>query len=420
MVRRLRHTLASLGAGVGTLAAAAAIATGGAAPAQADLDDLLEPIVEPLVASLADSIAIFDPAAALDLTTWADEFLDSLNAFDFLFPATDSLFSAAAADALPAADVAATENVALPLEMLIGTEPAVYASVEGGASVPLLVDTGSGGLVIPSTLLGDSPLEQWQTLLGLGFPVGLGSSGYSGGVSYLYLTYDSVSIDYTDLSGATTLLETDGPVNIEIYSYAPGDFGSLFTNDAFQNFLEGNNVDGILGIGYNSYGPTESPFLDDYAGVMVDIPSNQLVLYADDFDVPDNWVGVTGAPIATLTETVTGGGAGTVSVNLDSGGVFGTIPSALAPTGSTLGNQIADGTTITVTNQAGQELYSYTTGQFDISGDGTPVLVSNGPYVVSGNYINSGVIPFLNHSVYLDYSGNDGTTYFSPFIGLSG
>ena len=39
--------------------------------------------------------------------------------------------------------------------VLIGTEPAVYASIDGGDSVPLLVDTGSGGLVVPSTLLGD-------------------------------------------------------------------------------------------------------------------------------------------------------------------------------------------------------------------------------------------------------------------------
>ncbi|WIM88645.1 PecA family PE domain-processing aspartic protease [Candidatus Mycobacterium wuenschmannii] len=407
MARRLRSKLVSLGASAGALAAAAAIATGSAAPAKADLDDLFDPIIS----SLTDSIAVFDPAFAVDFTSWADELLDSLNAFDFLWPTTDSAFAAAATGALPAADVTALPNAVIPMEVVIGTEPVVYATVEGGdEAVPLLVDTGSGGLVIPSTLLGDNYSEQLQNLFELGLPSGIGSSGYSGGVSYIYLTYDSVSIDYTNLAGTATVLETDGPANIEVYSYAPGNFASLFTNDAFQNFLAGNNVDGILGVGYNDYGPTVTPFAD-YDGVLIDIPNNQLVI--GDYDTT-GWVSTDGAPISTVIESANGV-TRTLSVNLDSGGVFGTIPSALAP-GSDLGEQLPDGVLISVTNAEGEELYSYTTGQTDISNDGTPQLVSNGPYVVSGNYINSGMIPFLNHQVYLDYSGSIGTTYFSPYI----
>jgi hypothetical protein len=400
-----RRLVSGVGVSAGAFAAAAALATGSAAPAQADLDDLFDPIIS----SLTDSIAVFDPAAALDFTGWADEMLDSLNAFDFLWPTTDSAFAAAASEALPAADVVAAPPP-IPMEVLIGTEPAVYASIDGGDSVPLLVDTGSGGLVVPSTVLGDDYSEQLQSLFNLGLPSSFGVSGYSGGVSYLYLTYDSVSVDYLNGDGGEILFPTDGPVNIEVYSYAPGNFASLFTNDAFQNFLEGNNVDGILGVGYNDYGPTVTPFAD-YDGVLIDIPNNQLII--GDYDTT-GWVSTDGAPISTVFETVNGV-TRSVSVNLDSGGVFGTIPSSLAP-GSDLGEQIPDGVLISVTNSEGDELYSYTTGQFDISNDGTPDLVSNSPYVVSGTYLNSGVIPFLNHQVYLDYSGTIGTTYFSPFI----
>ncbi len=42
----------------------------------------------------------------------------------------------------------------IPLSILEGTEPAVNASIDGGGSVPLLVDTGSSGLVVPYTDLG--------------------------------------------------------------------------------------------------------------------------------------------------------------------------------------------------------------------------------------------------------------------------
>jgi hypothetical protein len=39
-------------------------------------------------------------------------------------------------------------------------------------------------------------------------------------------------------------------------------------------------------------------------------------------------------------------------------------------------------------------------------------LVSDSPTVISGTGIDSGVLPFLNHAVYLDYAGDK--TYFGP------
>ncbi len=72
---------------------------------------------------------------------------------------------------------------------------------------------------------------------------------------------------------------------MEVYSYDPGDLSSLFTNDAFQNFDTDNDVTGILGIGDNTAGPTESPFqADGYPGVLVDIPQNELIVEPTDSD----------------------------------------------------------------------------------------------------------------------------------------
>ena len=151
-----------------------------AAPAHADFEDLLDPIIQPFLTSLTDSIAVFDPAAALDLTSWTDSLLASLNtSFDFALPSTDSALAAASVGAEPAA---ATGSI--PLTVLEGTEPAVNASIDGGGSVPLLVDTGSSGLVVPYTDLGDNYFSQLESLFSLGFPTGINESSYSGGVDY--------------------------------------------------------------------------------------------------------------------------------------------------------------------------------------------------------------------------------------------
>ena len=156
------------------------------------------------------------------------------------------------------------------------TEPTVNASIDGSTDQPLLVDTGSSGLVIPISDL-DSGSNEFAELLSLGLPSSFGESGYSGGVDYIYLTYDNLPVDY-DLGGGSTL-DTTAPVEVEVYSWDPSDPTSLFTNDAFQNFLASNDsTGGILGIGDNvSGGAGESPFqADGYDGVTVDEPDQLL------------------------------------------------------------------------------------------------------------------------------------------------
>ena len=78
-----------------------------------------------------------------------------------------------------------------------GTEPIVNASVNGGPSVPLLVDTGSTGLVIPIQDIG---------IQHLGLPTGLGVGAYSGGDTYLYVKFNG-TIDFGNgiVSSPTTI-----------------------------------------------------------------------------------------------------------------------------------------------------------------------------------------------------------------------
>jgi hypothetical protein len=68
-----------------------------------------------------------------------------------------------------------------------GTRPIVDASVGSGSPEPLLVDTGSNGLVIPFTDVGGL-----YGLLQLGIPRGFGMGGYGfglGDIDYFYVTY---------------------------------------------------------------------------------------------------------------------------------------------------------------------------------------------------------------------------------------
>ena len=94
-------------------------------------------------------------------------------------------------------------------------------------------------------------------------------------------------------------------------------------------------------------------------------------------------------------------GSGTVTNDLDSGGVYGTIPSSIAGSGSLQGDTISvyDGNTL---------LYSYSVGH----GQPRP---EQAPTVISGSAIDSGVVPFIHHEAYFDYATDK--TYWGPLVG---
>jgi len=382
-----------MGGALSAFVAAAAMATGSAAPAKADFEDLLDPIIQPLLTSFTDSIAAFDPAAAVDLTSWTDSLLTSLNSVDVALPAAAEPAAAAAASAEPAA---ATGPYDIPITIGENTEPTVAATVDG-ASTSLLVDTGSSGLVIPDTDLGlTSP---FQTLETLGFPSKIGETGFSGGVQYIYFTYDNATVDYDGV-----LTTSDTPIEVEVYSYEPGNFASLFTNDAFQNFDANNDTMGILGIADKASGSAgESPIqAAGYTGVTVDEPQHELIVSDNNPGTSYATLTASGSTVSDLTEKVTDGstveGSGTVTDDIDSGGVYGQIPESIAPNG------VPDGDTITV-YQGSTPLYSYT-----VENDGMNQLPNEPPTVVSGSSIDSGYEAFENNPVYIDYS-NDTLSY---------
>jgi hypothetical protein len=387
-----RRRMSIVGGAVGAFAAAAAMATGSAvtaAPAKADIDALLDPIIQPIITSLSDAIVGFDPAAAADLTTWTDSLLASLNSLDAALPG-----SAEPASALAAADTP-SGTYDIPLSVQEGTEPTVDVSVDGSAAEPTLVDTGSSGLVIPSS---DLSLTQW---LDLGFPTGISESGYSGGIQYLYLTYDSASVNFGD--GALTTTNT--PIDVEFLSW-PTSFSTGAPLD-FQQFLADNDSPGgILGIGDAAdAGPDTSPFeAANFSGVTLDIPQNELVVGANAGTPIDTLSGAP-TPLSNLTEEVTlpGGATTTASVSddVDSGGVFGTIPNSLVPSSGSL----PVGTEITVLDGT-NKLYSYTVQTIDQYGD------TNAPTAVSGTSIDSGAYPYLDEPIYISYSGTDGAITF--------
>jgi hypothetical protein len=398
-VRRRRVVI--MGGAVGAFLAAAAMATGSAvtaAPAKADFEDLLDPIIQPLVTSFSDAIAGFDPAAATDLTSWTDSLLSSLNSTDLALPSTAE---PAAGAALPAAPDPTSDPSDLPITVQEGTEPTVGATVDG-QSTTLLVDTGSSGLVIPWQDLGSGglggDLQALVNLLELGIPTGIGESGYSGGVDYLYLTYDT-TVDYPTTTG--TLDTSNIPIDVEILSW-PTSFSSGSPLD-FQQFLSDDDVSGILGVGPTGTGPGTSPFESaGFDGVTVDLDPNSA--HYDELVVGSNagtpLVGgtVDGAPTSDLYESINNGIPVQVSDDVDSGGVYGTIPSSLESGGS-----VPNGTLISVYDNStgsGTPLYSYTTG----TGTGDYPA----PTVVSGTDIDSGVVPYLEEPIFIDYSGDGG------------
>jgi PE-PGRS family protein with aspartyl peptidase-like domain len=370
-----------MGGALSAFVAAAAMATGSAAPARADFEDLLDPILQPLLTSLTDSVATLDPAAAVDITSWTDSLLSSLGSVDVAAPAAAESAAASAASAEPAA---AMPPYDLPINVYDtpATEPAVQATVDGGPSVPVLVDTGSSGLVIPWQDLGSG--SEFQDLSNLGFPTSFGESGYTGGVDYLYLTYN-LPVDYA--AG----LDTTTPVEVEVYSWDPSDFSSLFTNDAFQGFLSGNGVSGILGIGNDvSGGAGTSPF-ESYGSALVDLTKNELVVGGSNPYTALDTISGSGSTFSGLTETVTSGsttvGTSPISDDLDTGGAFGTVPSAITTTGLSQGDvvTVSDGT---------KELYSYVVGAGD------------SPLVTSGTSIDSGYAALVHNPLYIDYATN--------------
>ena len=277
----------------------------------------------------------------------------------------------------PGAAGAAGPQPTIPM-YAIGTREVVEISIGGGQFVPVLVDTGSTGLVVP-------PQDVAGANLGAPTAIGL-VSNYGNSVQGSTITYNTYAASVNFGNGIITAPTTVGVVTSE----------TVTVNGVTTN-VSPSNADPILGVGANTAGfgqgfnsstPQALPgvlgrgvLLNNPAGVM-EFGSNPLPSYAS----------LSGAPITNPYVAVTGGGqtlAETASgAYIDSGGVHGAIPTNIvpnpiqpAPGGP---EYVPAGDVISVyTSQGGTLLYSQT-----VTGTALPIVVP------STNNFNSGVIPF--------------------------
>ncbi|MGH3968486.1 MAG: PecA family PE domain-processing aspartic protease [Mycobacterium sp.] len=354
---------------VGVLVAAAAMAIGPlvtAPAAKADIiDDLLDPIIAPLITAMSESAAAVDPSG-LDL---GDLLSGSLPAVDVTTPLEPAA----------AVSVAAADSLTVPLTMYNTTEPLVNLSVAGGSPVTALVDTGSDGLVIPISDIGPQ---------GLSWPTSFGVGGFSSGIDYVYATMD-LPVSFETASGAASV--GTAPVDVELFAF-PASLQNLFNpvDWSWQSYFSGDDAAAVLGLGPNAVGPGPS-FLNGLPdplsqGVLIDEPDKYLEFGPD--PLTTGGVTVDGAPNATLEVSVGDGPKQTVDALIDSGGVYGGIPSSVAsnlPAGP-----------ISVYTSDGQLLYTYTTN----------------PPVTSGDLMNTGYEPFSLYPVYIS-NADDTTTIFT-------
>ena len=275
----------------------------------------------------------------------------------------------------------------IPVQMKAVTEPVVYVSINSGSRNPMLVDTGSSGLIVTRA---SAPGE-------LGPAVATGEITFSGDTSksFSYTTY-LTTVDFG--GGAVT---TPTAVNIVDDADAA----------SFRQFLAPAGVVGILGNGANTYGPGP----DGYNIPNTSLPgelNDGFLLYQGAFlglfgvmilgpNPLATRVSVPGAPDAYVTVSIDGGPKQAADAIIDSGGVYGTLPANLIGGGSV----VPFGTKISVYTADGQTLlYSYTT-----IGTATPTVVPE------GSLMNTGYTPFQQGPVYINYAAPDriGSTDFA-------
>lgn len=254
-------------------------------------------------------------------------------------------------------------------------------SIGGGPTVQVIVDTGSMGLIVP---------PQDVNAQTLGAVTGSSSVTYGEPGNYLTEDYNTYTAPISFGNGFVTAPTTVAVVTSEI--------SNGVTYSASQ-------APAILGIGVNAGGPLSTSPLTALPGnlgqgVLLNEPS--AVMQFGPNPLP-SYASVTGAPVATLDVQINSGNLQqTDYAFIDSGGVYGALPTALNPPTDSSG-YVQSGTLVSVYNTSRTLLYSTTTTSQQMS------VVSSS----AGGDFNSGVTPFLDDPIYLSYSpGGYGTMYF--------
>lgn len=390
-----------------TAAVAAVVAFGGVPAAHADFDDLFEPIIDALSAVDPGIAADSDPGSALaSLDSLIDGWYQNLVATPIndleqwtFGGATDA--GTASSAAASGADTAVPDSFTVPLQVNATTEPVVDVSVGGGGAAPVLVDTGAAGLVMP---IWDIP---WTGITGL--PTGFNIGQFGGSLDYFYVELPT-TVTFTDAVGDTVTADTS--VAAVLFAF-PADF-NIFGPWSIADYLGPANVVGVLGVGANALGPNPGDIPtanlpgDLGHGVLIDQAGDQLVF--GDNPLADG-TAAHGSPYTELAVSINGAPAQHVTAVVDSGGVYGAMPSSVLEEAGVTPTQLGvlpNGTTVQVYTDDGQTLlYSYTVNSSDPSAQSPSVVGGAGAFMNTGNF------PFAQQPVYISYSPNGvGTTIF--------
>ena len=261
------------------------------------------------------------------------------------------------------------------------TRAVVDISVNGGKEVPVIVDTGSAGLLLPISDIG---------LHNLGLPTGINVATFAGFEDVVYLEFPNATIDFGN--GIET-----GPTQVD---------AALF---AFPRPFDLGPAVGTLGVGPGALGPESIPVTatlpgDLAKGVLIDQPGGLLQFGANPLPAGPS---VDGSPLADLGIQINDGPIQPVHAAIDSGGVNGIFPSSLIPSSdNALGDTlfgfglVNPGTHISVYGDDGQTLlYSYT-----VTAANEPLVVPTSLLSTLYGFTNTGNTPFALDPIYISNS----------------
>jgi hypothetical protein len=283
-----------------------------------------------------------------------------------------------------AAGAGSPVSATVPLQTL-NNYPVVYVSVNAGPSMPVLLDTGSAGLVIPFWDIG---------LQNLGLPTGFDVIRYGNGVNILYAQINT-TVNFG--SGAVT-----APTSVDVallpFPTSPEGLALILAGAAF-----GPGTAGILGVGPNigavsigGHGNVVTTALPGQLneGELINQPQGYLQFGPNPLPAVAS---ISGVPITTLDVQIGGynplGEYWTTVAVVDSGGNHGTLPGVILGTGQTSG-RVPAGTIISISTDNNQTpLYTYTT-----TDSYSPLATDN------NTAMNTGFTPFLLGPVYISNS----------------
>lgn len=316
----------------------------------------------------------------------------------------------------------------------------VNVSVNGGPTVPVVVDTGSAGLVLPINDIG---------LQHLGLPTGFHEFTY--GTSQQNLTEFALSFN-TTINFGNGIVTAPTEVNVPIFSIehlaltlvdpitiplpfglSPIQISSIPVTLAYPDLppftdlipVGGANGAGILGVGPSGLLPS-NPVTSALPGqlnqgVLINAAGHYLEFGPNPLPAG---ISVPGSPIATLDVQINNGPLTPVTAAIDSGGQYGSVPASLAGNtvvpvtdgGVIFSETLAPGTQISVYTSDGQTLLY----QFTTTATQSPVVT---PGDASNGIFNTGFVPFLQQPIYIASGPNSGSPgipgAFAPNIGTT-